>query len=82
MSSHDAKTETEDTKAPVRFLRMNEVADRVGLTVRSIQRLVAAESFPEPVRLHAKAVGFIETEVDEWMTARIAERRTNGGAGK
>lgn len=82
MSSHDAKNTTDQAEPPLRFLRMREVADRTGLTVRSVQRLIAAESFPEPVRLHAQAIGFVETEVEEWMTARIAERRTGSRTGK
>jgi prophage regulatory protein len=32
-------------------------------------------TFPKPVSLGAKAVGWIEAEVDEWITAQIERSR-------
>lgn len=59
---------------PTRFLRMSEVADRVGLHKRTIWRLIAAESFPQPVPLGDRAVGFVESEIEDWMRKKIESR--------
>jgi prophage regulatory protein len=34
--------------------------------------------FPRPIKLSASSIGWIETEVDEWLLGRIAISR-NGG---
>ena len=35
--------------------------------------------FPRPVSLCARAVGWVEAEVDKWIRERIAESRLEGG---
>lgn len=32
-------------------------------------------TFPKPISMGAKAVGWIETEVEAWLSARVAESR-------
>jgi predicted DNA-binding transcriptional regulator AlpA len=39
-----------------------------------ITKLIAAGKFPKPIHLGAATVGFLESEIDEWITARIRER--------
>jgi prophage regulatory protein len=39
-----------------------------------LYRLIAAHKFPKPVRLGENRVAFIESEIDEWLEARIRER--------
>ena len=38
---------------------------------------VADGSFPQPIRLGARAVGWIESEVDAWIREQIAASRGN-----
>jgi prophage regulatory protein len=59
------------------ILRLPDVKRRVGLSRSSIYARVASGDFPKPVRLgaNARAVGFLESEVDNWLI-RQAERRT------
>ena len=40
-------------------------------------RTVANGSFPQPIRLGARAVGWIESEVDAWIREQIAASRGN-----
>ena len=61
--------------ARARVLRFPEVQARTGLSRSTISAQVAGGSFPEPVRLGARAVGWIESEVDEWIRRRIEESR-------
>ena len=39
-----------------------------------IYRLVHAKKFPEPVRLGENRIAFVEREVLDWLTSKIAER--------
>ena len=38
---------------------------------------VADRSFPQPVRLGARAIGWIESEVDQWIRDQISASRGN-----
>ena len=69
----------ERTNPPIRFLRLPEVMARTGLSRSTIYVRVAAGCFPRPVALGGRAVGWIETEVEEWVRERIAESRSEGG---
>ena len=60
----------------VRFLRLPEVLARTGLSRSTIYVRLEQGRFPKPVSLGARAVGWIEAEVDEWMRERIAESRS------
>jgi prophage regulatory protein len=46
------------------FLRLPDVQQRVPYSKSSIYSMVAAGSFPAPHRLGARAVGWLEAEVD------------------
>ena len=59
----------------VRFLRLPEVLARTGLSRSTIYVRLEQGRFPRPVSLGARAVGWIESEVDEWMRARITASR-------
>jgi len=59
----------------VRILRLPEVQRRTGLSRSTIYVRLDQGRFPRPVSLGARAVGWIESEVDEWIRERIAESR-------
>ena len=61
----------------VRFLRLPEVLARTGLSRSTIYVRLDQGRFPQPVSLGARAVGWIEAEVDEWMRERIATSRSD-----
>lgn len=55
-----------------RLLRRPEVESRVGLKRSTIYRLMDAGEFPRPVQITRVAVGWVEAEIDEWITRRVA----------
>ena len=57
------------------ILRLPEVISRTGLARSTIYERIRTNSFPIPISLGARAVGFIELEVEEWIEARINESR-------
>ena len=63
------------TRGPVRFLRLPEVLARTGLSRSTIYVRLDQGRFPRPVSLGGRAVGWIESEVDEWIRERIDASR-------
>ena len=64
-----------ETALQVRILRLPEVLARTGLSRSTIYVRLDQGRFPRPVSLGARAVGWIEAEVDEWIRDRIAASR-------
>ena len=67
----------QETRAPGRFLRLPEVMARTGLSRSTIYVRLDEGRFPRPVSLGARAVGWIESEVDEWIRDRIEKSRSD-----
>ena len=51
------------------------VKARTGLSRSTIYLRISRGTFPAPVSLGGRAVGWIEAEVNAWLAARIAQRR-------
>jgi len=45
-----------------------------GLGRSSIYKFVSEGTFPKPVSLGVRAVGWVEAEVDAWIGAKVAQR--------
>lgn len=58
---------------PNRMLRRPAVEAITGLGRSTIYDLMAKGRFPRPVRLTAKAVGWPETAIAEWIASRAAD---------
>ncbi|MEQ1882830.1 MAG: AlpA family transcriptional regulator [Burkholderiales bacterium] len=60
------------------ILRRKQVQARTGLSRSTIYLYIKAEQFPKPVALGPRAVGWIESEVNEWIASRV--QINNGNA--
>ena len=58
----------------MRIIRLSEVLKCTGLARASVYKYVAEGSFPKPVSLGGRSVGWIESEVQGWVSTRIEER--------
>lgn len=56
------------------ILRRKQVEDRTGLSRSTIYLRVQKGTFPRPVNLGARAVGWLESEIDSWLASRIESR--------
>ncbi len=56
------------------ILRLPEVRQRTGRSRSRIYADVQAGKFPKPINIGPRAIGWIQSEVDDWIAARIAER--------
>jgi prophage regulatory protein len=63
--------------APIRILRLAQVIDMTGLGKTKIYELQAQRRFPMSVRITAHSVGWVEQEVQAWLTGRLAERKSS-----
>lgn len=59
------------------ILRRPLVEKRTGLTKSGIYFLIREGSFPRPVRLGVRAVGWIEAEVSAWLMQKADLRSTS-----
>ncbi len=58
-------------------LRLPAVKARCGLSRSTIYQRVADGHFPKPVNLGARAVGWLEAEIDAWLAAQVERSRAN-----
>jgi prophage regulatory protein len=58
----------------LRYIRLREVCQRVGLGQSTIYKLVMTGKFPKQVKLSERTSAWIESEVEAYMNARIVER--------
>ena len=59
--------------APIRILRLAKVIDMTGLGKTKIYELQAHGRFPMNVRITTHSVGWVEHEVQAWLSGRLAE---------
>ena len=70
--------------APIKILRRKQVEARIGLSRSAIYSRFRPNpkrptdydpTFPKPIPIGAKAVGWIEAEIDAWLTAQVEKSR-------
>lgn len=57
------------------ILRLPTVIARTGLSRSTIYLRVSEGTFPKPVSLGGRAVGWIESEIQQWLEHRIEASR-------
>lgn len=58
----------------MRIIRLKEVIDSTGLSRSTIYKYIGEGTFPKHVSLGERRVGWVDSEVHDWILARIAER--------
>ena len=61
----------DSTERAPRILRLRDVCARTGLSRSAIYSRVVAGAFPQRVSLGARAVGWHESAVEDWIAARV-----------
>lgn len=57
------------------ILRISCVIQRTGLSKSTIYSRISEGSFPSPISLGGRSVGWIENEIDQWIGNRISLSR-------
>lgn len=63
------------TSTTPRLIKLPEVKRRTTLSTSEIYRRLEAGTFPKQIRLGAKAVAWLEHEIDAYVNALIADSR-------
>lgn len=58
----------------MRVLKLKEVLLKTSLGKTTLYMLVKDSTFPKPIPLGLRAVGWLESEVDTWIQSRISAR--------
>ena len=58
-----------------RILRLPNVLDRTGLSRSTVYQRVSEGRFPRPVSLGDRAVGWVESDIEEWISRQIENSR-------
>lgn len=58
----------------MRIIRLKEVIDSTGLARSTIYKYIAENTFPKSVSLGDRCVGWVDSEVHDWILARVEER--------
>ena len=66
---------------PSRILRLPAVRARTGLARSTIYLAISEGRFPRPISLGERAVGWLESEINEWLNRRIEASRQAGPRG-
>ena len=63
-----------DSAKRLLILRRKQVEARTGLSCSTIYLRMSEGKFPKPISLGARAVGWLESEIEDWLAARIKRR--------
>ncbi len=58
----------------MRFLKLKEVMEKTALSRSAIYRKMNDGEFPQSVSLGDRAVAWVESEVQDWVIDKVAER--------
>lgn len=61
-------------------LRMPQVEAITGRKKPTIYADIAAGKFPRPIKIGARAVAWISTDIEKWLDERIAAKTAEGGS--
>jgi prophage regulatory protein len=61
------------------ILRLPDVKRSTGLSRSIIYLRIAQGTFPKPVSLGERSVGWVEAEIQEWLQRRIDASRSESG---
>jgi prophage regulatory protein len=65
-----------DTDLTHTILRRKQVQSRTGLSRSTIYDRVKAGTFPKPISLGPRTVGWVEAEIEGWLVERIMASRS------
>lgn len=68
------------TTAQLRVIRLPEVRSKTGLGRTTIYRMSSNGEFPGSIPLGGDRVGWIESEIDDWIERRMAARQSRPDA--
>jgi len=76
-ASADATSMVRQFDKVLRILRMKQLIERTNLSRATLYVLMSSDpTFPKKIKLTARSIGFLESEVEGWIEARAQLRGT------
>ena len=63
------------------ILRMKDVCSELGVSRASVYRLLQSGSFPKPLKLGKRAIGWERDHIQQWVKSRGAARQAEQAQG-
>ena len=57
-----------------KIIRLPQTITKTGLSRSTIYALIQRGEFPKQVKLSIRSIGFIESEIDQWISDRASVR--------
>ncbi len=64
----------------ITILKLSDVKKKTGLSRSTIYERMDEGTFPRQVQLGLRAVGWLESEVEEWLENLVTKRDQQGGS--
>ena len=61
-----------------RILKAREVAARTSISIPHIRRMASDGKFPKPMKISDCRSGWLEAEVEEWISECVRRHRSGG----
>lgn len=58
----------------IKLIRLRDVMDCTGLARSTIYKYISEGTFPKSVSLGSRVAAWVESEIQDWILERIAER--------
>ncbi|WP_167517900.1 MULTISPECIES: helix-turn-helix transcriptional regulator [Vibrio] len=65
------------SKSNIRLIRFREVLAMTGLSRSSVYRFIEEQQFPGQVQLGGRAVAWVESEIQEWISQKMESRNSH-----
>ncbi|AJI57554.1 prophage CP4-57 regulatory family protein [Francisella philomiragia] len=57
-----------------KILRLKQVVELTGTSKTTIYRWINSSQFPKPLNLSSSSVGWLETEIKDWIQSKVESR--------
>lgn len=58
----------------MKLIRLKQVMECTGLARSTVYKFIAEGDFPKPVKLGVRVAAWVESEINDWVNARISQR--------
>ncbi|KPQ27640.1 MAG: putative transcriptional regulator [Marinobacter excellens HL-55] len=58
----------------MRILRLRDVMEKTGLARSTVYKYIEAGTFPKPIDLGGRSVGWVDEEINDWILKKINQR--------
>jgi len=59
------------------ILRLPSVLERTGLSRSTVYLMMSRDEFPATISLGDRAVGWVESEIDQWLEEKISASKSD-----